>query len=169
MALARRLSDRLTTCLSRRFLVEWRTAVMSVGGFLGLAHNHYPIPWSALKYDTALQGYRTGVTEGQLKALRNSATISGPIEIGKRASISTMEHPLTGELDQFRVPRKKRWRNECHLSKSDTDGRRAHSHAYLWMQRYSSNRSRQLDRTMQGAIGQIHVPGRQRVFVGRKR
>ena len=68
MALARRLSDRLTTCLSRRFLVEWRTAVMSVGGFLGLAHNHYPIPWSALKYDTALQGYRTGVTEGQLKA-----------------------------------------------------------------------------------------------------
>ena len=42
-------------------------AVMSFGGFLGLAHNHYPIPWSALKYDTALQGYRTGITEGQLK------------------------------------------------------------------------------------------------------
>jgi hypothetical protein len=33
---------------------------MSFGGFLGLAHSHYPIPWSALKYDTALQGYRTG-------------------------------------------------------------------------------------------------------------
>ena len=28
-------------------------AVMSFGGFLGLAHSHYPIPWSALKYDTA--------------------------------------------------------------------------------------------------------------------
>ena len=27
-------------------------AVMSFGGFLGLAHSHYPIPWSALKYDT---------------------------------------------------------------------------------------------------------------------
>ena len=40
---------------------------MNFGGFLGLAHNHYPIPWSALKYDTALQGYRTGITEGQLK------------------------------------------------------------------------------------------------------
>ena len=38
-------------------------AVMSFGGFLGLAHSHYPIPWSALKYDTALQGYRTGITE----------------------------------------------------------------------------------------------------------
>ena len=42
-------------------------AVMSFGGFLGLAHSHYPIPWAALKYDTALQGYRTGITERQLK------------------------------------------------------------------------------------------------------
>jgi hypothetical protein len=42
-------------------------AAMSFGGFLGLAHSHYPIPWSALKYDTALQGYRTGITEAQLK------------------------------------------------------------------------------------------------------
>ena len=42
-------------------------AVMSFGGFLGLAHSHYPIPWSALKYDSALQGYRTGITEAQLK------------------------------------------------------------------------------------------------------
>lgn len=42
-------------------------AVMSFGGFLGLAHSHYPIPWSALKYDTALGGYRTGITEAQLR------------------------------------------------------------------------------------------------------
>ena len=42
-------------------------AVMSFGGFLGVAHSHYPIPWSALKYDTALEGYRTGITEAQLK------------------------------------------------------------------------------------------------------
>jgi hypothetical protein len=42
-------------------------AVMSFGGFLGLAHSHYPIPWAALKYDTALGGYRTGITEQQLK------------------------------------------------------------------------------------------------------
>ena len=108
-------------------------AVMSFGGFLGLARNHYPIPWSALKYDTALQGYRTGITEGQLKDAPEFSEIPGPIEIGKRAPISTMEHPPTGELDQFSVPRNKRWRNECHLSKSDTDGRRAHSHAYHWM------------------------------------
>ena len=42
-------------------------AVMSFGGFLGLAHSHYPIPWAALKYDTGLDGYRTGITEQQLK------------------------------------------------------------------------------------------------------
>lgn len=42
-------------------------AVMSFGGFLGLGHSHYPVPWSALKYDTALGGYRTGITEQQLK------------------------------------------------------------------------------------------------------
>jgi hypothetical protein len=42
-------------------------AVMSFGGFLGLGHSHYPIPWSALKYDTNLGGYRTGITENQLR------------------------------------------------------------------------------------------------------
>jgi PRC-barrel domain len=42
-------------------------AVMSFGGFLGLAHSHYPIPWSALKYDTSLEGFRTSITEQMLK------------------------------------------------------------------------------------------------------
>ena len=42
-------------------------AVMSFGGFLGLGHSHYPIPWAALKYDTNLGGYRTGITERQLQ------------------------------------------------------------------------------------------------------
>jgi hypothetical protein len=42
-------------------------AVMSFGGFLGLGHNHYPLPWPALKYNVQLDGYQTGVTEQQLK------------------------------------------------------------------------------------------------------
>jgi hypothetical protein len=42
-------------------------AVMSFGGFLGLGHSHYPIPWSALKFDPKLDGYVTGITEQQLK------------------------------------------------------------------------------------------------------
>ncbi len=42
-------------------------AVMSFGGFLGLGHSHYPLPWAALKYNPRLEGYETGVTEAQLK------------------------------------------------------------------------------------------------------
>lgn len=42
-------------------------AVMSFGGFMGLGHSHYPVPWSALKYDTGLGGFRTNVTEQQLR------------------------------------------------------------------------------------------------------
>ncbi len=42
-------------------------AVMSFGGFLGLGHSHYPVPWGALKYDTGLDGYVTNITEGQLR------------------------------------------------------------------------------------------------------
>src|SRR3989440_2908099 len=42
-------------------------AVLSFGGFLGIGDDHYPLPWQSLKYDTSLGGYRTGVTESQLK------------------------------------------------------------------------------------------------------
>lgn len=42
-------------------------AVMSFGGFMGLGHNHFPLPWSALSYDTDLEGYRTSVSEKQLR------------------------------------------------------------------------------------------------------
>ena len=42
-------------------------AVMSFGGFMGLGHSHYPIPWNSLKYDTSVEGYVTGITEKQLK------------------------------------------------------------------------------------------------------
>lgn len=42
-------------------------AVMSFGGFLGLGHSHYPLPWGLLKYNSTLDGYQTTVTEAQLK------------------------------------------------------------------------------------------------------
>jgi hypothetical protein len=41
-------------------------AVMSFGGFLGMGEDYYPIPWSMLKYDTNLGGYRTNLTQDQL-------------------------------------------------------------------------------------------------------
>jgi hypothetical protein len=42
-------------------------AVLGFGGILGIGDDHYPLPWSSLKYDTRLGGYRTGVTADQLK------------------------------------------------------------------------------------------------------
>ena len=100
-------------------------AVMSFGGFLGLVHSHYPIPWSALKYDTALQGYRTGITESQLKDAPPSATIPGPIETGRPELISTTAHPRTGvhesklrRTDLQRV----RWNNNEALPKGILEG-----------------------------------------------
>ena len=35
-------------------------AVMSFGGFLGLGHSHYPIPWAALSYDVRGHGQSPG-------------------------------------------------------------------------------------------------------------
>ena len=42
-------------------------ALISFGGFLGLGHSHYPIPWAALKYDTKFGGFVTGTTEETLR------------------------------------------------------------------------------------------------------
>ena len=44
-------------------------AVMSFGGFLDMGDSHYPIPWSALTYDLSLGGFKTRITERQLKML----------------------------------------------------------------------------------------------------
>ncbi|MGV8954735.1 MAG: PRC-barrel domain-containing protein [Cypionkella sp.] len=55
-----------------RILVEKRSgkvsyAVLSFGGFLGMGHDHYPLPWSKLNYDEELSGYRVDVTKEQLE------------------------------------------------------------------------------------------------------
>jgi sporulation protein YlmC with PRC-barrel domain len=42
-------------------------AVLAFGGFLGMGEDHYPLPWKALTYDTNLGGYKTSVSEEQLK------------------------------------------------------------------------------------------------------
>lgn len=41
-------------------------AVMGFGGFLGLGEEHYPIPWSKLRYDTAKNGFVTDITEQEV-------------------------------------------------------------------------------------------------------
>jgi sporulation protein YlmC with PRC-barrel domain len=42
-------------------------AVMSFGGFLGMGADEHTIPWNKLNYDTSLGGYRTDITEEQLR------------------------------------------------------------------------------------------------------
>ena len=42
-------------------------AVLSFGGFLGIGEEEHTIPWSKLTYDTNLGGYRTDITEEQLR------------------------------------------------------------------------------------------------------
>jgi hypothetical protein len=55
-----------------RVMIEKRSgqvayAVLSFGGFLGIGSDYYPIPWASLSYDTRLGGYRTNLTEEQLR------------------------------------------------------------------------------------------------------
>jgi hypothetical protein len=42
-------------------------AVMSFGGFLGMGTEEQAIPWNKLTYDTSLEGFRTDITEQQLR------------------------------------------------------------------------------------------------------
>ena len=39
----------------------------AIGGFLGLGTRHHTIPWGKLEYDTTLGGYRTDITEEQVR------------------------------------------------------------------------------------------------------
>jgi len=42
-------------------------AVLSFGGFLGMGTDHYPLPWSMLKYDVDKGGYLVNITREQLE------------------------------------------------------------------------------------------------------
>ncbi|MBO9122545.1 MULTISPECIES: PRC-barrel domain-containing protein [unclassified Rhizobium] len=42
-------------------------AVLSFGGFMGIGHDHYPLPWDKLSYDTQLDGYRIDLTKEQIE------------------------------------------------------------------------------------------------------
>jgi hypothetical protein len=43
-------------------------AVLSFGGFLGMGTDHYPLPWTMLKYDEELGGYIVNITKAQLES-----------------------------------------------------------------------------------------------------
>jgi hypothetical protein len=41
-------------------------AVISFGGFMGIGEDHYPVPWTTMKYDTELGGYLVNLTADKL-------------------------------------------------------------------------------------------------------
>ena len=43
-------------------------AVLSFGGFLGMAEKYHPLPWASLKYDENQNAYIVNYTKEQLKA-----------------------------------------------------------------------------------------------------
>jgi hypothetical protein len=47
---------------------------VTFGGFLGIGSHHVTIPWEKLAYDKELEGYRTDITEAQI---RGAATLHG--------------------------------------------------------------------------------------------
>ncbi|MDW9434492.1 PRC-barrel domain-containing protein [Sinorhizobium meliloti] len=42
-------------------------AVMSFGGVLGIGHEHYPLPWEMLDYNTDLSGFQVNITKEQVE------------------------------------------------------------------------------------------------------
>ncbi|MBO9647561.1 MAG: PRC-barrel domain-containing protein [Variovorax sp.] len=44
-----------------------RYAALEFGGFLGIGTDRYPVPWSMLRYDTALDGYVVPLDKAQLE------------------------------------------------------------------------------------------------------
>ena len=67
-------------------------AVISFGGFLGIGHSHYPVPWAALKYEPKLGGYITDITQEKLKdapAFSDSNTEPSSFSIASMCDRST--------------------------------------------------------------------------------
>jgi hypothetical protein len=58
-------------------------AVMRFGGFLGMGEKYHPLPWDALRYNTALEGYELNIPEEQLHAAPSYGT-SGEFDWGDR-------------------------------------------------------------------------------------
>jgi hypothetical protein len=49
-------------------------AVMSFGGVLGIGGNERPVPWNTLSYNTSLGGFKTHITEEQLRSAPKAET-----------------------------------------------------------------------------------------------
>ncbi|MGN6831389.1 PRC-barrel domain-containing protein [Paucibacter sp. M5-1] len=55
-----------------------RYASLEFGGFMGIGTDRYPLPWSLLKYDTALDGYVVPLQKDQLESAPRYAQSDAP-------------------------------------------------------------------------------------------
>jgi hypothetical protein len=37
--------------------------VLSFGGFMGIGNDYYPVPWTTLRFDACLGGYKVNLTK----------------------------------------------------------------------------------------------------------
>ncbi len=52
-------------------------AVLGFGGFLGFGEEHFPLPWSALKYNEELGGYEVNISDEKLRGAPKYAEDDG--------------------------------------------------------------------------------------------
>lgn len=59
---------RIENVMIDKFSGQVAYAVLSFGGWLGMGHDHYPLPWAMLKYNENLGGYIVNLTKDRLEA-----------------------------------------------------------------------------------------------------
>lgn len=84
-----------------RFVIDRQTGkvvyvVVSFGGFLDMGGQPYTLPWARLRYDAGLGGYRTDVSESELRAAPASARGAGSALLGEAEEEELHAH--------FRIP-----------------------------------------------------------------
>jgi hypothetical protein len=79
--------------LRRRNFGKSGIVVISFGGFLGLAHKHYPVPWNVLTYDKSLDGRVVACWRGAFHQLR-VASDDDP-DTGSRTLLDTIRFVTT--------------------------------------------------------------------------
>lgn len=80
-------------------------AVLFFGGFLGMGHKDYPLPWLVLKYDTSQGGYVINMHKDKLKDASSidtdSVLLDGRLWTRRR---SPLRHHLNVDVTKGLLP-----------------------------------------------------------------
>ena len=96
----------------KRLMIDKKTGqvaytVLSFGGFLGLGSEEYTVPWNKLDYDTSLGGFRTDITEDQIRGAPDfyrDRDYDWSDRQRERELTTTGKHLTIGEYDDARGP-----------------------------------------------------------------